>query len=284
MSVQHAAASECADNSGTNSRVDATAAASLMVSGVSPPSLEAVHLDVMSLGGNLIFQSVFTSRDFVVTVKEAIQKSHGWPVWQQHLTWQGLVLEDTNTLGDLGLPMDGARLEIVLREGTCEDSVAYAKWVLKEGKTSLAPITAADISELYAMKHPPDICLRVCLAAQELLGVAPRDVHTHEDGNLKIESWIIHFQPMLGNPYFLYDLGEVLKLIEQGLLDEERIQGCRTLLENLDPEDFKKAPHACHKLSKGIMGIICFYDRVAVLMKQVADGVTFRNLVSRRVR
>lgn len=285
MSIQHAVASENADNSGTGPRADATAAASPMVSGVRPPSMKAVHLDVLSLAGNIIFQSDFTSGDFVITVKEATQKSHGWPVWQQHLTWQGAVLEDTNTLGDLELPVDGATLDIVMREGTFEDSVAYAKWVLKEGKASLAPVRAADILELKALGNPHDICMQVCLAAQELLGLArPENINLHDDGSHKIENWLVHFQPMLGNPYFLYDLGEVLSLIEQGLLDVERVQGCRVLLENLDPEDVKKASHACHNLWKGIMGIVGFYDRVAVLMKQVGDGITFRSLVSRRAR
>jgi len=241
--------------------------------------LQPVQLNVISLGGNTIVQSVFAPSDRVLTVKEAVHTANGWPVWQQRLTWQGVVLEDRSTLGELSLPVDGATLQIVMRQGPSHETIALAKDVLKEGEAALSSVRPNDIREVKAMKTPPGMCLQVCLAALQLLASTADSIEAKRNGSPKSPDWE-GCKRMLSSPHFLNQLKQIPSAIEQGTLKEDRMQACRRELEDVDPDRVKCASIACYGLIKWILSISRFYDNVAEITKQAGGGVTLSELTS----
>jgi len=248
--------------------------------------LQPVHLDILTLGGNVVVQSVFASSDHVLMVKEAVRTAKGWPIWQQRLTFQGAMLEDKSTLGELSLPMEGATLEIVMRQGPSDEVIALAKEVLQEGEAALSSVTSNDISELKAMRTPPSLCLLVCLAVLQLSAGTVESIDVNKNGSPKNTGWD-GCKKMLSSPNFLKQLKQIPSAIDSGTLKEERLRACRRIVqdEHLYPDYVAKASIACCGLLKWVLSISRYYDNVAQITEQagLGGGVTLSEFTSQSV-
>mmetsp|Transcript_109210 Transcript_109210/g.216865 ORF Transcript_109210/g.216865 Transcript_109210/m.216865 type:complete len:333 (-) Transcript_109210:77-1075(-) len=246
----------------------------------SPP--QPVNIEINSLGGNTIVKSVFASSDSIMTVKEAVHMANGWPVWQQRLTFQGSLLQDTSTLGELSLPMQGATLEIVMRQGPSDEVVAAAKEVLQQGEAALSTLRRADLHEVRALIRPPEQCMRVCLAVMHLLAGTLDGIDVKKDGSPKNPTWD-ECGKMLRRKDLVPQLRQIPSAIEEGKLKEERIMACRRQIVDLEPDHVRMVSLACHGLIEYILSISRYYDNVSQITEEAGGGVTLSELTSEPV-
>jgi len=236
----------------------------------------------------MVVQSVFASSDHVLAVKEAVNTAKGWPIWQQCLTFQGDMLEDTSTLGELNLPMEGATLEIVMRQGPSDEVIALANQVLQDGENALSFITSNDINQVKQMVHPPSLCVVSCLAVLQLCAGTLESIDVNKSGSPRNSDWAA-VRKMLSSPNFLKQLKQIPSAIEQGTLKVERMKACRRVVQagNLFPEAVAKASVACCGLMKWILSISRYYDNVRQMTEQaeaeLGGGVTLSEFTSQPV-
>jgi len=248
--------------------------------------LQPVRLNILTLGGNVVVQSVFASSDHVLAVKEAVNTAKRWPIWQQCLTFQGDMLEDTSTLGELNLPMEGATLEIVMKQGLSVEVIALAKQVLQDGENAISFISSNDISQVRQMIRPPSLCVVSCLAVLQLCAGTLESIDVNQNGSPRNPDWAA-VKKMLSKPNFLKQLKQIPSAIEQGTLKVERIKACRKVVQDghLCPVAVAKDSLTCCGLTRWIFSMSLYYDNVKQIMEQagLGDGVTFSELTSQPV-
>jgi len=234
----------------------------------------------------MVVQSVFASSDHVLAVKKAVNTAKGWPIWQQRLTFQGAMLEDKSTLGELSLPMEGATLEIVMRQGPSDEVIALANQVLQDGENALSFITSNDINQVKQMVHPPSLCVVSCLAVLQLCAGTLESIDVNKSGSPRNSDWAA-VRKMLSSPNFLKQLKQIPSAIAQGTLKAGRMKACRKVVQDghLCPAAVVKASLTCCGLTRWILSMSLYYDNVKQIMEQagLGDGVTFSELTSQPV-
>jgi len=248
-----------------------------------------VLVEVQGLSGESLVKADFQLSDRVLSVKDRVLKMRSILLWQQMLSFQGEMLNDQSTLGELNLPQ-GAVFDLVLRSGPSpEDMEALAdvaREVLTAGTEGMNTLQKVDILEVKAMKKPPVGCEKVCMAALHMLaGLAP-EIPIKRNGSPKNTDWS-GCKVMLGNPAgFMKQVLELPLCIDQGKVMEDRVVQCRQLIDAIDGDSesekiqyVRRCSLMCQQLITFLIGVVKYYDSVAEFRERFG-GATITELQS----
>lgn len=246
-------------------------------------------VEVRGLSGEPLVKADFQLSDRVLSVKGRVLKTRSIPLWQQMLSFQGEMLSDQCTLGELDL-LQGAVFDLVLKSGpTTEDMEALAdvaKEVLTAGMKGMDTLTKKDIMEVRAMAKPPAVCEKVCLAALHLLAGLATEIPIKRDGSPKNPDWS-GCKLMLGSAAgFVKQVLELPLCIDQGRVTGDRMVKCRRLIDSIegDSESTKiqyvaRCSLMCQQLITFLIGVVKYYDSVAEFRERFG-GATITELKS----
>merc|ERR1712188_185079 len=75
----------------------------------------SINVEVTGLSGESLLKDSFMMADTLEVIQKRIEKEHGHKVFRQQLVWQDNVLLSRYSLKELGLPPEGAVLQLMLR-------------------------------------------------------------------------------------------------------------------------------------------------------------------------
>lgn len=246
-------------------------------------------VEVRCLSGESIVKANFQSSDRVLSVKERVRKTQEIPLWQQMLSFQGEMLDDQSTLGELSL-LQGGVFDLVLRPGpTAEDMEAFtdaAREVLTAGTEGMGSVAKRDVMEVKAFSKPPMVCEKICLATLHMLAGLVPQIPIKRNGSPKDADWS-GCKVMMANPStFLKQVLELPSCIDQGRVMEDHIAKCRQLIDAIDGDsESEKIQYVarcslmCQQLVRFLIGVLKYSDSVSEL-RQRFGGASITELKS----
>jgi hypothetical protein len=249
-----------------------------------------VSLEVRGLSGEPVLRSDFALSDRVSVVKEKLQAVRKIPLWQQMLTCQGKMVEDKSKLQELSVQSEEMMVfEIVVRAGLSDEdmeAISIAGELLKEGTNILTTVMKRDISEVAAMKRPPDVILCVCLGALHLLAAHMESIPVKRNGSPKNLDWE-GCRAMLRRPEFMEHLLQLPDHIDNGKLSKEQTTACDQQLQNVNGNDdsekvqwVARCSRMCHMLIQYLMCIKKYHDSMAEISERFG-GAAIKELMSK---
>jgi len=246
-------------------------------------------VEVRGLSGEALVKAHFQHSDRVLSVKDRVLEARSIPLWQQMLSFQGEMLNDQSTLCELNL-LEGAVFDFVLKSGpTEEDMEALAdvtREVLMAGTKAMDTLTKNAITEVRAMKIPPQTCEKVCLAALHMLAGLVTEIPIKKDGSPKNADWSACILMMRNPADFVKQVLALPSCIDQGRVMDERVLRCRQLIDAVEGDsDEEKIYHvarcslACRALITFLLGVVKYYDSVTEFRERFG-GATITELKS----
>lgn len=230
-------------------------------------------VEVRLLSGEVVVKADFQSSDRVLSVKDRILKTRSIPLWQQMLCFQGEMLNDQSTLGELNF-FQGAVFDLVLKsDPSPEDMEALAnvgREVLMAGTKGMNTLRNNDVREVRAFfLIPPEVCEKVCLAALHMLVGLATNIPSKRDGSPWNADWS-GCRLMMENADFVKQVLELPSCIDQGRVMEDRVVKCRQLIDAIEGDsDSEKIQYVaryslmCQQLITFLIGVVKYYDSVA---------------------
>jgi hypothetical protein len=242
-----------------------------------------VVVEVRSLSGESLIKTGFQCSDRVALVKDTILKLKGVQPWQQMLSFEGEMLKDQSSLGELNL-LEGAVFDLVIKSGPSLEEIealaGVAREVLAAGVQGIESLRKCDILEVRAFSKPPPECETVCLAALHVLAIPIK-----KNASPKNADWS-GCKVMLGSVDFRKDLMDLPLWIDQGRVMSDRMVRCRRLIGDLEGDSDSDKIQAmgrkslmCKELLTFLIGVIKYYDSVAEF-RQRFGGATIVELKS----
>lgn len=246
-------------------------------------------VEVRGLSGESFVKANFQLSDRVLSVKDRVLTTRSIPLWQQMLSFQGEMLHDQSTLGELKL-LEGTVFDLVLKSGPLpEDMEALAdvaRATLTDGIKGMETLTKLDIMEVKAMAKPPRVCEEVCLAALHLLAGLATEIPIKCDGSPKKADWSVCKLMMRDTASFRKQILELPSYIDQGRVRADRVAKCRQVIDTIegDSESEKiqyaaRASRMCQQLVTFLIGVVKYYDSVAEFRERFG-GATIMELIS----
>jgi len=246
-------------------------------------------VEVRGLSGESLVKADFQCSDRVSSVKDRILKTRSIPLWQQMLSFQGEMLNDQSTLGDLNL-QQGAVFDLVLKSGPSpEDMEALAdvaREALMAGTKGMNTVRKTDVAEVRAMKCPPAGCEKVCSAALYMLAGLAKEIPIKRDGSPKDAGWSGCQIMMKDSAGFVRQVLELPSCIDQGRVKEDCVVSCRQLIDAIEGDsDSEKIQYVtrcslmCMQLITFLIGVVKYYDSVAEFRERFG-GATITQLKS----
>jgi len=246
-------------------------------------------VEVRGLSGESLVKAGFQCSDRVLSVKDRILKTRSIPLWQQMLSFQGEMLNDQSTLGELNL-QQGAVFDLVLKSGPSpEDMEALAdvaREALMAGTKGMNTLKKYDILEVKAFKYPPQLCEKVCSAALHMLAGLATEIPIKRDGSPKDAGWSGCVFMMKNPAGFVKQVLDLPSCIDQGRVQEDCVVRCRQLIDAIegdsDSEKIQSVARCslmCQQLITFLIGVVKYYDSVAEFRERFG-GATITQLKS----
>lgn len=246
-------------------------------------------VEVLGLGGGTYLKEDFLLCDRVLAVKQTLQTTRKFPLWQQLLSFQGEILDDQSTLADLQHLADNMVFELVLKARPFPEELEPVRIAADQLRNELTDvirsITKRDLKEIRQFGKPPPACEMVCLATLNLLaGISHPKIAVKRNGSPKDEDWK-GCQDMLSFSSFLDDILQLPSHIHDGKMMGPSMLRCRrhigTIEGNSDSDKILymgRCSLMCQQLLRWVIGVMNYYDRVTELREKFG-GAPMKQLV-----
>lgn len=185
-------------------------------------------------------KDTFLLGDKIITMKQKITVTTGYPIFRQQLAWQGEVLENERTLLASGFYPEGAVVQLMLRSLPEPSELEAVKASMHAGLAAIEALAKGsrkrgnvDLRELCAVGRPPPLCEQVCEAVLHLLvGVEP-SIKVKRNGSPSDTTWKGGSVEMMRTGSFVKSLHDLPVFIDRGKCLPENVRAAKTRLQGI---------------------------------------------------